>query len=325
MKPTIAVVDDHPASCAFLEHMLKAEGHEPVIAQSARQILDRHPIDHFDIWFVDWLMPEVSGLELVRSIRASRGGDRCYIIMLTSRNAAEDLATAFEAGVDDYMAKPVGGLELRARLNAAVRLVSLHASVRERMAEVERLNEQLLKVNNRLEIMASTDALTGLLNRRAGLQRLVESWEQSCLHDRPLSVAIIDIDQFKRVNDTFGHARGDAAIRYVASVLRDAARETDFVCRLGGEEFLVTFPNTDEDQATLGAARCRERIERACCHADGQELALSISAGVASRTPDMRSIESLLRAADTALYRAKSDGRNRVVHASSDDHIARAA
>lgn len=313
----IKVVDDHPASRLFLKEILKAEGYTANDSADAVAALRETEENPADIWFVDWVMPGMTGIELVRSIRARTGGDQPYVIMLTSKGSEEDLATAFEAGVDDFIAKPIGVLELRSRLRAATRLAGLHKGLQSRITEINRLNDELLRINSRLEVMASTDALTGLLNRRAGLQRLVETWEQSQSFGRPLSVAIVDVDQFKRVNDVFGHARGDAALRYVSSVLSDGLRDDDAVCRLGGEEFLVIFPNTDIGMATQCMTRCRERIERAKCTADGQEMPLAISAGVASRSGSTNTVEELLRVADKALFQAKEGGRNRVVQSAT--------
>lgn len=308
---TTVVVDDHPVSLAFLDHTLRSAGLTPILASNADEamlIAERQPVN---IWFVDWVMPGMSGVDLVRAIRSGEGGDRSYVFMLTAKNTEEDLATAFEAGVDDFIRKPVGAMEFRARLSAAVRLATMTMDLSKRLTEIEELNCQL-------EAMASTDAMTSLLNRRAGMNRLQMMWAEAVRYNRPLSVSVIDIDNFKKINDAFGHARGDAAIRHVAGTLRDALRATDFVARIGGEEFLAVFPETSPDAAAAVLERCRANVAKARCTAEGKEIWMSISSGVAGIGPGMESCEELVRVADEALYAAKHAGRNQVVIAGVD-------
>lgn len=304
------IVDDHPASRTFLNHVLKGTGIDTQLVGTAAEALEAFEREPIDIWFVDWVMPGMNGLELVRSIRKQPRGERPYIIMLTAKGSEEDLATAFEAGVDDFIAKPVGALELQARMKAATRLVTLNGDLRARLDEINGLNRQLA-------IAASTDALTGLLNRRAGLDKLRAIWDECTPKGTPLSVALVDIDEFKRVNDRFGHARGDAAIRHIASVLRDTAEEPAITARIGGEEFMIALPGVDAGVAGEMLDSARQRVARARCIADGHTVPLSISAGVADRDAGTSSAEELVRLADTALYQAKQSGRNKVVAAAA--------
>lgn len=307
------IVDDHPAQRLFLERMLRSGGHEPRCAGDGREALAMIDKTMPDICFLDWMMPGLSGPDLVREVRKRSGGERCHIVMLTSKASDEDLAFAFGAGVDDYMKKPVSALELHARTSAALRLAGLHRSLANRVSEVSRLNRSLSSANEQLEVLASTDAMTGLLNRRSGMRRLSEAWSAATRHPAPLAVAMVDVDHFKQVNDRFGHARGDAAIRHVAAVLQDQARDTDIVARIGGEEFLVILPQTDAAQAMVCLERTRQRMQRARCHADGHEMTLTVSIGIAQRTPECTDVELLLQQADKALYSAKDAGRNRIM------------
>lgn len=305
------IVDDHPTSRVMLERVLGIHGFEPFVASSAEEAMKRHIEQPIDIWFIDWMMPGASGLDLAKAIRARAGGDMAHIIMVTAKNSADDLATAFEAGVDDFIAKPIGILELQSRLKAANRLVMLNRSAKQRAVEAERLNEELTKLNRRLEVVASTDGLTGLLNRHAGLVRLHEVWQAQSA-DTPLSVAVVDIDFFKRVNDQFGHARGDAALRHVACVLAELSHPGEFVSRIGGEEFMVVLPGSDAATAVRRMEAARLRVERARCLADGKDEPLTISIGIAERTSFRQPPEDVIRNADRAMYDAKSKGRNRV-------------
>lgn len=305
------VVDDHPTSRVFLERMLASAGYSAVVASTAQEALDVFAKESIDIWFVDWMMPGVSGVDLTRRLRALPGGDLAYVIMLTAKNTADDLAIAFEAGVDDFIAKPVGILELQARLKACVRTVSLNRSIKQRIIEVERLNSELKKLNRELEVVATTDGLTGLLTRQAGMLRLHEIWAKMA-SDTPLAVAVADIDHFKGINDAFGHARGDAALRHVACVLSEVVHDNGFVARLGGEEFLIVFPGASVATAERKLEAARIRVERAKCLADGHDQPLTVSIGIAGRGPESAIPEHLVRFADRAMYSAKAAGRNKV-------------
>lgn len=304
--PRTIIVDDHRATRTLLEHVLKAEGMPPLVAGSGAEALAMTQDCSPHIWFVDWMMPEMSGLELTSQIRARKNGDRAYIIMVTAKDTDEDLATAFDSGVDDFITKPINALELHARLQAARRLVTVSSTLAQKLGEIQRLN-------NHLEVAASTDFMTGLLNRHAGCARLGEAQAIAHRFARPLSVAVADIDAFRRVNETFGHDRGDAAIRFIAHALREIARPTDYVARVAGEEFLIVLPECEQRDAMQLLEKCRTRISRAHCVHEGKEMKLTISAGVASLDPTFSTSEDLMKAAEAALRIAKAGGRNRVV------------
>ncbi|MGH7130914.1 MAG: GGDEF domain-containing response regulator [Phycisphaerales bacterium] len=307
------VVDDHPTSRTFLQRILASEGLTPIMTDNGHDALAVFDAEPIDIWFVDWLMPQMSGLELVRALRGRTGGAYPYVIMLTSKGSEEDLATAFDAGVDDFMVKPVGAMELFARLKAGRRLVGLNATLQDHLRDIKRLNGELTTLNSQLEEMASTDGLTGLLNRRSGMMKLTEIWDKSVRERTNLSVAMIDIDHFKNINDTFGHARGDSVIRHISAVLSEFAREEDLVVRIGGEEFLLVLPGAELSAAAGCVDRVRQNISHSVCRAGEHHVGLSISAGVAMRDNATTSAEHLVRRADEALYAAKKGGRNCVV------------
>lgn len=309
------VVDDHPASRTFLLHFLKAAGHEALKAETAHEALELAERTDIDLWLIDWMMPGMTGIELVKLLRAAPGGEHPYLIMLTSRGGDRDLAQAFDAGVDDFISKPISAIELQARLKGAARMVRLNTSLRSRLEEIAHLN-------GRLEVAASTDMLTGLLNRRAGFMRLNECWMLSERYERPMSVAVVDIDKFKEVNDHHGHAFGDVAITLVAAALRTACRDCDHVVRIGGDEFLLVFPEVGVEGAVVAMERARAAIAQQPCTHEGAEAMLSISVGVAERRPEVRGTIELMKLADDALYMAKREGRDRIAQ---DRSLRRAA
>lgn len=178
-------------------------------------------------------------------------------------------------------------------------------------AQLKQFTAELAISNRRLEHAAMTDLLTGLPNRRAGMGALEKAWAASSRFEQAISVLVLDIDYFKRVNDTYGHAVGDKVLIEVAQQIQRAARKDDSVCRLGGEEFLMICRNTALKPALLAADRLRRTIEALQINVGDNVIRSTVSIGVASREPQMADSDALVNAADRALYRAKETGRNR--------------
>jgi diguanylate cyclase (GGDEF)-like protein len=246
---------------------------------------------------LDWEMPGMDGIDLCRKVRAGESGHPSYIILLTSRSDTEDLVAGLEAGANDYVGKPFVAAELRARVDVGRRFVELHDQLRISELALERL--------------ALTDVLTQAMNRGAIMTRLHEEFARSEREGSTLTLGVLDIDHFKRVNDTHGHGAGDQVLREVVRRLTVALRPYDGLGRIGGEEFLVIIPG-----ASPGSARAvLERLRQAVCDApidylDGQ-INVTVSLGGTTTRGDETEDQVLMRA-DDALYRAKEWGRNRV-------------
>jgi diguanylate cyclase (GGDEF)-like protein len=261
----------------------------------------------------DWRMPVLDGLELCKALRSSEWGQNIYIVMLTSADRDAELVQAFDAGVDDYLTKPVNLPALTARLKAAWRYVRLREAWEHDHERLTRMAAELALSNRRLQLAALTDPLTELSNRRAGVTALTQAWSASTRHGHPLTVISIDIDHFKSINDVYGHAAGDVVLQHIGRDLRAAARKEDTVCRWGGEEFLVISPNVSLADGVLAAERLRKSIATLPIIADGVPIAITVSLGVASWESGLGSQERLLAVVDQALYAAKQGGRNRLV------------
>ena len=308
----VLLVDDDPTTRCIMETVLRdALGHSVVCAQTGTEALALAVETQPQIVITDWLMPGLSGLELTRALRATEWGQTIYLIMLTSLDTDDEIAEAFEAGVDDFLTKPVNVRTLRARLRAAWHYVQLLEAWERDRAQLKQFAAELAISNRRLEHAAMTDLLTGLPNRRAGMAALAKAWAASHRYEQPLSVLVLDIDHFKRINDTHGHAVGDKVLSEVAQQIQRAARKDDSVCRTGGEEFLMICQNADLKSALFAADRLRRTIESMKIEAGGTVIRSSVSIGVASREPQMPDTDALINAADRALYRAKESGRNR--------------
>jgi diguanylate cyclase (GGDEF)-like protein len=213
----------------------------------------------------------------------------------------EDKVQGLDLGADDYITKPFQYPELLARIRAAKRIVDLQKELRE--------------TNKRLELLSITDGLTKLYNHRHFQDELARAFEESARYERPLSLAIIDLDFFKKVNDTHGHPAGDAVLRTIGEVLGSGVRQIDLAARYGGEEFVVLVPESDLKGATQLAKRLRLAVSKARTELpDGRLLKVTASFGVAAKG-DLQSAEQLVAAADEVLYEAKRAGKNRVVAA----------
>src|SRR6476620_3972344 len=253
-----------------------------------------------DVVVTDRMMPVMDGLELCRAIRAEEPELYTYIVLLTSQGSRNDVLAGLEAGADDYVTKPLDPFVLHARLLVALRVTTLHADL-----------DHYRKV---LSEQARTDPLTGLHNRLKLAEDLEQLHERSERYEHDYALAMCDVDNFKSYNDIYGHQAGDLALRAVAAVLGNEARQSDGVYRYGGEEFLLVLPHETQ-------AGARPFVERALAAVRALDIAhsgdpsgwLTLSAGISAFTPDHRvSPELLLGEADAALYAAKAGGRNRV-------------
>ncbi len=316
-KPTILVVDDDPAILALLKRHLTTSGHEVLEAQNGIEALRIVREQGVQLVITDWMMPEMDGLEFCQAVRTAELLQFVYIIVVTAHVDKARLVEAFDAGADDFLSKPIDRQELGARLNAGIRIIMLEGRLEQRTRSLHKINAEMASLNQKLEQMATTDELTGLMNRRQGVARLQEHWATALRYDHALSCIMLDIDHFKRFNDQHGHAAGDAVLQQTAAVLRAATRATDTVCRLGGEEFLVVCPRADADSAADYAERIRANIESNTVSIHGKTLHVTISAGVAQLGNSIAGANELLKAADDALYLAKGSGRNCVRVASN--------
>jgi two-component system cell cycle response regulator len=296
----VLVAEDDATSRKLLTRVLAQWGYEvTATSDGAEAWAVLQSDDPPPLAILDWIMPEVDGVELCRRVRMCYTASPLYIILLTGRDAKDDMVTGLDAGANDYLGKPFHREELRARVN-----------VGRRFAE---LNQNLLETQRRLEILARTDPLTGTLNRRAMLERLGEEMARAALENTWPGLGMIDIDHFKHINDTYGHEVGDRVL--MALVERSAAtlRPYDAFGRFGGDEFLAILPH-----ATSAEVKCvLERIRQAACgrpvEVDGHQIEVTVSIG--GVTSGGESAQALVRSADVALYQAKALGRNRVVMA----------
>ena len=264
--------------------------------------------EHPHIVILDWIMPGIEGPEIVQRLRAKEKGSSHYIIIMTSANSENAVARALDAGADDFIGKPFNLNELRARIAVGRRVTCLHKALADRLHKLEAAAETITR-------LASTDELTGLHNRRSFNEFFALEMSAARRHNHPLSLISVDLDNFKAVNDTFGHSVGDQLLKEFSALMQKMVRAEDFTVRWGGDEFIILLPHTTGEAAEALAERIRIAFEQ---NADWVfPLAVTASFGVAQLREGEQG-EALICRADDALYSAKYEGRNRVLKADYD-------
>ncbi|MCL2714926.1 MAG: PleD family two-component system response regulator [Alphaproteobacteria bacterium] len=296
----ILLVDDRPASCnrlatlLALEHMVEVEAHAPDAAYHAA-------VGDYDLLIVSLGLENFDGLRLCSQVRALERTRHLPIVAIADADSGTRLLRGLEIGVNDYLLRPVDKNELLARARTQVR----------RRRYTDRLRDN---VQTSIE-MAVTDSLTGLHNRRYLEMHLTTLSEQAASRGKRLALMIIDIDHFKVINDTYGHDVGDEVLREFATRLRESVRGADLACRYGGEEFVVVMPDTTLAAASGIAERLRSLVasQPFTINRGARKVDVTISIGLTALEKKGEAASDVLKRADTALYRAKRDGRNRVV------------
>jgi diguanylate cyclase (GGDEF)-like protein len=293
----VLVVDDSVTHLKLLEHALSREFESVHQARNGRQAMEIFERERPSLIITDYVMPDFTGVELCQRIRAAQSS-YVYIIMVTSVTEKDNVVKGLAAGADDYLTKPFHEDELRARVKVGLRLLHLH--------------QQLEEKNRLLEHFALTDALTGLPNRRA-----IEAWAARQLraavrHRFSFWVVLIDLDHFKRVNDTHGHEAGDTVLQAVGDILNQQTRSSDISGRIGGEEFLHVVTHVDEAHMPTIVERLRTKLEARTFLFGGSRVTVTASFGAAGFRGGETAppFGELLGRADRALYRAKQRGRN---------------
>jgi putative two-component system response regulator len=305
---TIMVVGNDAEEMKLLAGVLAATGAAVCTADARaalRVMAERRP----RLVLSNWSMPNINGIDLCRRIRAEEGGGDVFFIMLTSQGDKNRLLEAYEAGANDFVAKPFETQELLARVRAGLRTARIHGEHAARSSSAA-LTTQLVTLNSRLEKLTVSDELTGLFNRRHAMSWLDEQWNVAERHHQPLTLVMIDVDRFTSVSEALGHDAGNAVLQQLAMILRQQRRATDALCRLGGDEFLIILPGASLEMGLACAERCRAAVERAAFLVAGRETRLTISAGVACRHTHMGYATELVKAAEESLGAAKGAGRN---------------
>ena len=289
-KRTILAIDDSQTDLFLLRKHLSRMGYDVLLADNAQKGIDAAANEGPDIILLDIMLPDLNGIEVCKKLKADLKTSAIPVIFISAGDQPCDKAAGINAGAVDYIAKPFDPGELKARIGSVFRALELE-------------EENLL--------LANTDELTGLDNRR----RLFDMLEREMFHARikgnSLTMMMLDIDHFKKVNDTYGHLTGDMILRQLGKILKENTYPLDVVGRYGGEEFIILMPDTSQLKAVQAAEKLLKIIDECNWDVEGKNISVTVSIGIASI--DLADSHELIKRADNALYRAKKQGRNCIV------------
>lgn len=301
LSASILIVDDIEDNIELLGDLLSFNGHIVHSARSGEAALKRVQESRPDLILLDILMPGMDGFEVCNRLKADENTRDIPVIFVSSLTDIDSKVTGFKVGGVDYINKPFQHAEILVRVNTHLTLLRLRKHLEEQNAELERL--------------ANTDYLTNLYNRRRFFHAAEEAFKEAIISGHPISITLIDLDYFKRVNDTNGHLVGDRVLIHVAQLIRSHCRVNDVAARYGGEEFVILHPSLGRQDAYLIAERIRKEVENTPFLRKQDEITVTLSAGVVDTVvcKACSRIDDVLAMADLALYRAKDAGRNQVV------------
>lgn len=291
----VLVVDDCEDQAMIVRFFLEDAGYKPTCAHTAKSCLNViKSSPNLDLILLDLCMPDSDGLQLIPMIKEMN--DSIPVIAMSVKFEKSVMVTALEQGASDFIHKPVFEKELMARVKNVI--------------QSKQITAQLKKTNAQLHEAATTDPLTGASNRYQFYQLFSNELAKAKRKESPMSILSVDLDHFKNINDSFGHAAGDAALRSFVEVIRKLCRTSDIIGRLGGEEFVICCPDADAERAEMIAERVRKSMEEKVIHYQDQEFTVTVSIGVTSVKEEESDIEAILERADCLLYKAKHKGRN---------------
>ncbi|MDX2148980.1 MAG: diguanylate cyclase [Planctomycetota bacterium] len=303
-KPVVLVIDDSIDVHRLLRVRLRSEGIDLCFAQNGPEGIELAVKQKPTAILLDLDMPDMDGFQVLRQLKEKAETFNIPVIVLSGLHSTQDKVTAFDLGAMDYITKPFELTELRVRVRSAIRLC------------------RLLEM---LGVRAQLDGLTALWNRAYFDERWTNEFSRAARYGHPLCVALLDVDHFKSVNDTFGHPAGDAVLQGFAKLIQRESRASDIACRYGGEEFVLIMPDTAPGEASTVCERIRAALEQVTwpSHPERRVTVSIGAAGFAGGTTVKE--QQLLELADKALYSAKRSGRNRVVITDASLALARNA
>jgi diguanylate cyclase (GGDEF)-like protein len=302
----ILVVDDLRENLYFLQELLELEEYQVLCASHGQEALLIIEENNPDLILLDLMMPKISGIEVCEKLKSNPKFQEIPIIFLTASHESEHLIQAFKAGAADYITKPFNLPELFAR-------VRTHLELKLTRDQLKTALEEQKKLSQKLEKLATIDSLTEIPNRRYFLDLANKELQRTQRYGQEFSLLMLDLDYFKNVNDTYGHAAGDEVLIQMTKTTTNCLRNVDIFGRLGGEEFAILLPQTCKQQAEYVAERIRKNVAETSVETPDALITITLSIGITIYQKEDQKIEDILKRADQALYEAKAQGRNRVI------------
>ena len=302
-KTQIMIVDDEENILNLMQLALQNRGHEVTVCSDAENAIERIKKETYDLVITDLMMPKLSGIEFVK--KAKEISPKTDLVVMTGYPTVETAVKCMKLGATDYIAKPLDLEYINIIVERSIYKRDLEKRAAERVIEIRALEETLDSLKY--------DSLTGLYTRRTFDDMFLREADRATRYGLELSVLFFDLDDFKKINDTFGHLAGDETLKHVARIIMSELRTIDFAVRYGGEEIVVVLPETGKIDAFVVGERIRERVESTKLDYKGQNISLTISGGIASFPIDATDAENLIKNSDIAVYRAKGTGKNNIV------------
>jgi two-component system, cell cycle response regulator len=300
MAEMILIAEDDQHIAELIKIILETKGYATHWAKDGQEAIDEATRLKPDLILLDVMMPKLNGYEVLRLLKENGDLKNIPIIFVTVRGETDSKVVGLRLGGHDYITKPFDLDELIARVEAALRVKGEHDNLR--------------AVNRRLAELSMTDPLTGLYNRRYLMERFDEEIERARRYVYPVACVLVDIDDFKIINDTYGHLQGDQVLQQLAIIMKNCNRVVDILARYGGEEFCMILPQTNLGGAETVAERFRQQVEEARMVQCDQGRSITISLGASAFAVNQTGAkEDLLKQADDALYEAKRQGKNKLV------------
>ena len=312
-KKRILYVEDNVDNRMLVKRVLQAEGYEIIEAVDGMEGIEKARTERPDLILMDLNLPEMDGVEATTRIKSIEGLENIIVVALTARAMKGDREMSLIAGCDGYIAKPIDVDALPKQIEEFLKGKKETVKPEVQMTYLKQYSEQLAKRLEDKIHLSHIDELTKLTNRRGFNSRLDEEYSRINRFNYYLSCIMIDIDHFKKINDTYGHSVGDKLLAEVAGVLGKHKRKYDVLARYGGEEFVMLLPQLSMEDGLITAQRLRKSIEDHVFLAGLHNIKVTISLGVSTHTTyEPLTKEELVQKADKALYQAKEKGRSTV-------------
>lgn len=312
-KKKILYVEDNIENRMLVKRILQSEGYEVIEATDGMEGIEKARTEMPDIILMDLNLPEMDGIEATTRIKSIEGLENTIIVALTARAMKGDREMSLIAGCDGYIAKPIDVDTLPKQIEEFLKGKRETVRPEDQMTYLKQYSEQLAKRLEDKIHLSNIDELTKLINRRGFKNRLDEEYARIIRFNYYLSCIMIDIDHFKKINDTYGHSVGDKLLAEMASLLSKHKRRYDVLARYGGEEFVMLLPQLSIEDGLIVAEKLRKIVENHVFLADSYNIKTTISLGVSTHTTyEPLTKEELIQKADKSLYMAKENGRNRV-------------
>lgn len=306
------IVDDNPQNIKYLAEIVNRNGYEYIMILNGNQALKSVENEKPDLILLDIMMPDLDGYKVCESLKNNEETKDIPIIFITAKTEINDIIKGFEIGGVDYVTKPFNSVILEARIKTHLELKISKDELKNSIEELRDINEKLKQEIKHSEFLANRDYLTGIYNRRYMMERLKEEYNKFKRSKQKFTIGILDLDDFKKFNDTYGHECGDFILVSMTKAILDNIRESDCFARWGGEEFIFMLSDTGINGAEILMEKVRKMISETDFYYNESKLKITFSCGL-SEISDSENIDKCLINADKALYVGKNKGKNRVI------------